>query len=105
MLLPVLAATSVALAPNSTTVSDARPPERFLADKTVTVQFTDQSGIDKVCHPRFGTPPAGMKTNACATGSRVVVPNPCDFAQTERYAHLLCHELGHMNGWPSTHGD
>jgi hypothetical protein len=103
--LPLLAVAAITLAPNSTTISDARPPQRFHDDRTVTVQFTDQTGINRVCHPRFGAPPAGMKTNACATGKRVVAPNPCEFDQSDAYAHLLCHELGHMNGWPATHGD
>jgi antirestriction protein ArdC len=46
-----------------------------------------------------------MKTNACATGERLVLPNPCAFGSNDRYAALLCHELGHANGWPPTHGD
>jgi antirestriction protein ArdC len=33
------------------------------------------------------------------------MPNPCAFPDSDAYAHLLCHELGHANGWPPTHGD
>lgn len=105
MFLALLSAAAVTLAPNSTRFSDGRPPDRFQDDRTVTVQFTDQRGINEACHPRFGPPPAGMKTNACATGRRVIAPNPCDYPESETFAHLLCHELAHMNGWPSTHGD
>ena len=105
MLIAALVAAATALAPNSTVLSDVTPPARYQGDATMTVQATDQAGINAACNPLFGAPPAGMKTNACATGRRVVVPNPCRFDQSDRYAHLLCHELGHVNGWPSTHGD
>ena len=69
------------------------------------VQRADQGEIQRVCEAKFGAPPAGMRTNACDTGERMVMPNPCNFPDTDRYAHLLCHELGHANGWPPTHGD
>lgn len=104
MLLAALAAAAV-LAPNSSLYDDSTPPPRFHGDKRVVVEFTDQRGIDIGCHPRFGPPPAGMKTNGCATGKKIIVPNPCDYAKRDGYAQLLCHELAHMNGWPSTHGE
>jgi len=45
-----------------------------------------------------------MKTDACETGGRIIAPNPCSFPDTDAYARILCHEIGHANGWPSTHG-
>ncbi len=99
-----LAAAAAVVAPNSTPFSDGRPPGRFTGEATTLVQVTDQAGVNRACHPLFGAPPAGMKTDACFTGERMVLPNPCDFPE-ERYARMLCHELGHVNGWPSTHGD
>ena len=102
--LAALAATA-ALAPNSTPFTDAKPPARFQREATTVIQVTDQTGINRTCHALFGAPPAGMKTDACFTGERMVLPNPCSFPQTESYARMLCHELGHVNGWPSTHGD
>lgn len=84
--------------------SDVIPPARFRADATVSLQLSDQRGIDGQCHPAFGPPPAGMKTDACAIGGRIVAPNPCSYPASDAYAHLLCHELGHVNGWPRTHG-
>ena len=83
--------------------SDARPPARFQGPATVTLQVTDQAGIDRVCHPLFGKPPAGMKTDACQFEDRVVLPDPCTFPESDRYAAILCHELGHANGWSSLH--
>jgi hypothetical protein len=100
-----LAAAAVAVAPNSTLYSDAKPPIRHQRDATVVLQVADQAEIERICQPLFGTPPAGMKTDACQTGDRVVLPNPCLYPPTETYAHMLCHELGHANGWPRTHGD
>ena len=98
------AAAAVALPPNSTPYSDGRPPARYQGGATVMLQTTDQAGINSTCQALFGAPPAGMKMNACNTGERIVMPNPCDYPN-EAYAKLLCHELGHANGWPMTHGD
>jgi hypothetical protein len=95
----------IAAAVAATPYSDARPPVTLQQNRTVTVEFAGQGRINSVCHSLFGAPPAGMKTNACATGQRLMLPNPCAFGPSDRYAALLCHELGHANGWPSTHGD
>jgi hypothetical protein len=105
MFLLFAAAAAAALAPNSTPFTDARPPARFQREAITTLQISDQAGINLTCQALFGAPPAGMKTDACFTGERMVMPNPCSFPQTESYARMLCHELGHVNGWPSTHGD
>jgi hypothetical protein len=99
--LQLLLAAAVAVTP----YSDARPPAALQQNRTVTVEFTGQQRINSVCNSLFGAPPAGMKTNACATGQRLVLPNPCTFGPNDRYAALLCHELGHANGWPPPHGD
>ena len=97
-------AAAAALLPGAGAFSDGRPPERFQGDATVQLEVTDQAGVDRVCQPLFGKPPAGAKTVACQTGRRVIAPNPCLYP-TETYAQMLCHELGHANGWASTHGD
>lgn len=100
-----MAAAAVATATAPSLYSDARPPVRFQSDATVSLQLSNQAGIDRACHPLFGPPPAGMKTDACEVAGRIVAPNPCAYPDTDAYAHLLCHELGHANGWPRTHGD
>ena len=102
-LFAVLAAVAAPSAP--ALFSDAKPPARFQGPTTVVLQVTDQAGIDRVCHPLFGKPPAGMKTDACHTGEKVVLPNPCTFPQSDGYARMLCHELGHANGWSANHED
>ncbi len=102
--LGLAAAAVTALAPNAALFTDVTPPTRFQQDATVVLQTSDQAGIDGACQTLFGKPPTGRKTNACFTGQRVIMPNPCAFPASDAYAHMLCHELGHANGWPSTHG-
>lgn len=46
--------------------------------------------------------------NACTMSKGgnylVMMPNPCLPAyRSESYAKLLCHEQGHVNGWPGDH--
>jgi hypothetical protein len=98
----VVAAAAVVAKPGL--YNDGTPPKRFRHDATITVQLTDQPGINRDCQALFGKPPPGSKTNACYTGTKAIMPNPCDYPATDAYAHMLCHELGHANGWPSTHG-
>jgi hypothetical protein len=99
------ASLGAALAANSTPYSDGAPPARFQKDVTVTIEMREQAGIDAGCRALFGAPPSGMKTNACYTGAKVIMPNPCTYPETDTYAHMLCHEIGHANGWAPTHGD
>ncbi len=102
--LVLLATSAIAQTPPPTPFSDSRPPERLQGDATTVVQFTHQAGIDASCQSLFGAPPPGMKTNACFTGKKIIMPNPCAFPDSDPYAHMLCHELGHVNGWPPNHG-
>ena len=99
------AAAATLLAANSSPYNDGRPPARFQGDVNVAMDIRDHAGVAKECQALFGTPPQGMKTNACYTGRKLIMPNPCSIPQTDAYAHMLCHEIGHANGWPSTHGD
>ena len=103
MFLVLAAAAALAMPPKPTPFSNGRPPARSQANATVTLQLADQAGIDAICHAAFGKPPANMKTDGCQLGDRIVLPNPCEFAETDRYAAMLCHELGHANGWTSLH--
>jgi hypothetical protein len=103
--LAIVLSAALALAPHSTPFSDGRPPAVFQHGATFTLEVAGQEQIDDTCHPLFGDPPKGMRTMACDTGQKVLMPNPCSFPDSDRYAHLLCHELGHVNGWPPTHGD
>lgn len=84
-------------------VNDATPPERFRSDASSRVTYLPPEAVDRACAPE--PRPCGVVYYGCATHGRVTLPNPCaaQFAG-ERFAELACHELGHVNGWPATHG-
>ena len=104
-MLKLLAAASLmaapALAPNSTMTSDAWPPARFQGDNASTVLFVAPGLIDQLC----GKAPAGYRTEACSDDNLVILPNPCLFPHDDNFARLTCHEIGHVAGWPASHGD
>jgi len=89
------------LAPNSSVNSDAWPPSRFQGDNAARVLFVHPRLIDDLC----GKAPTGFQTEACSTGNIVILPNPCLFDHSDEFARLTCHEIGHIAGWPGTHGD
>jgi hypothetical protein len=89
-----------AVSQNNSPYSTARPPERFQEDGASIVLFVDD--VSKVC----GTPPKG-RIIACVRKAEngtpiMVLPNPC-LVKTEVYSHIVCHELGHINGWGGRH--
>jgi len=92
---------SSALAQNSTYYSDGMPPERFRANRKVMIQFGGQADIERVC----GKAPCNMIMLACQPPNLLMLPNPCKYGPSDEFAKLVCHELGHLNGWPATHGD
>lgn len=102
----LFAAVAAPLAPNSTLYSDGTPPERFQKDGAAVVLFVStQDDINAIC----GKAPEGRRTMACThfedgKAPIITMPNPCNVTY-DYYAHLICHELGHVNGWPRTHGD
>lgn len=99
----LIAAAATALAAHSTLVSDSPPPLRFRGDRTVTVEFVQPPLIDFRCGD-VPVPPDKHRIG-CTHGLTVTMPNPCLYAPNDYYAQVLCHELGHVNGWPPTHGD
>ena len=40
---------------------------------------------------------------SCGDRLRITITNPCDVENTGWYARTLCHEMAHVNGWPSDH--
>jgi hypothetical protein len=98
---PVAVPQTPGLAANSTYYSDTMPPERFRANAQVTIQFAGQDTIDKIC----GKAPCNLITLGCQTPKKIILPNPCKYGSKDAFAELACHELGHLNGWPATHGD
>lgn len=76
------------------------PPDRFEGDNSALIVFGHADVIASLC---------GAQNLACTWFQQGVpimaAPNPCLLANRDLYAAILCHELGHANGWPKTHGD
>ncbi len=86
--------------PNSTPYSSGIPPVRHQRDNVAIVFFV--SDVSQLC----GKPDDPKYTTlACQHGEKLALPNPCKYAAFEFYARIVCHELGHRNGWPALHGD
>lgn len=77
------------------------PPPRFRGNVTGEITFTDRAGIDRECK----IAPEGMERQGCKRGNRIIVSNPCRLENPTRLEATICHELGHLNGWPRTHGE
>lgn len=76
---------------------DGWPPVRYTKNNTAFVHFTDKKSIARGC--------LDDRDEACSFGppNELYVPNPCKFDARDDYARLLCHEIGHLNGWPDNH--
>ena len=72
-----------------------RAPQAYRGPVQITVQFTSPENVEGLC---------GMMTNgrlrnveACANEQVMILPDPCGYPG--RYAEVVCHEIGHANGW------
>lgn len=83
--------------------SDLPPPEyQGIAKPSVLVIVAD-TNHDTPC----GVAPPGFRTMGCHIRdggvSIIFTANPCLYPEAAldktSYAHLMCHELGHANGW------
>lgn len=89
--------------------NDSLPPEKFQHNaKPVLLVSVYNTNDDSTC----GKAPAGYVTLGCEMTVKgipvVVMPNPCTYPEASdefSYAHLLCHELGHANGWNADHNN
>lgn len=96
-------ALSAPSAPPGPKWSDALPPPRFVSETATLVAFVHPDAIARACAP-VGTPPEGLRIIACTLTRQdgvtlVVMPHPIFFAHDERFAHIMAHELAHVNGW------
>jgi hypothetical protein len=75
------------------------PPQTLRGDVATRVSFvTDVEGLCALFGVEASAP--GTSVVACTSaGGEIVVSNPCSWASWDAYARLLCHELGHANGW------
>jgi hypothetical protein len=89
------------MAPNSTYTSDAEPPERYRGMPKGFLQvYLGQANIDAIC----GQPPCNKHFEGCVRGSKIALLDPFTTKDAD-WMRVFRHELGHMNGWPETHGD
>lgn len=92
------------LPPNPTYQNNGTPPVRYRGDRSVMVEFVAPDKVEQACG--LAKPVCGYRMMACRRGNRLIMPNPCAGNHiVEPYGKLLCHELGHANGWPAYHGD
>ena len=83
-------------------INSGYPPVRYHKDDFALVAFT--SDVEAIC----GKGAPGYRIIACAYSERrvVIMPNPCSMEFTgEQFARIMCHEMGHIQGWPATHDD
>lgn len=76
------------------------PPARFQRPTVAQVEFLAAEQIIPRCIERG----AMILANACADQKLITITNPCEY-QHESYAKRLCHEMGHVAGWPADHSN
>lgn len=84
---------------------DFRPDTPQRSDTAIRVEFVDSHLVGRRCAQRGATysgQPA-MDAISCANAAMITAPNPCSVIDGGWYARLLCHEMGHVNGWPQSH--
>jgi hypothetical protein len=84
------------VAPAVALYSTAAPPERYRRNASFRITIMDEAAIGGACGD------SGFIACEISGQRRVIISNPCLF--DGEYAHRLCHELGHVNGWPRMHG-
>jgi hypothetical protein len=92
-------------------LSNALPPTKYQGNPPpVVVVIVDDTNSKDTC----GVAPAGWRLMACEFETKkgvpvILMPNPCTYPEAQKdpfsYAHLLCHEFGHTNGWNSDHNN
>lgn len=75
------------------------PPGRFRQSRPALVEFVGPEIVSQRC----GQLGAQVLANACSDFQRIVIGNPCEYPGA--YAAMMCHELGHLNGWAANHQD
>jgi hypothetical protein len=71
--------------------------------RTIAIEFVQPSGLTARCAERGALTGGGEGSAACRVGSLLTVANPCHVAQRSWYTEMLCHEMGHVNGWAANH--
>lgn len=78
-----------------------RPPLKFQGNARSVLEVIDPDEIETSC--LIGGPGALACTKLYPDRPTIVMPNPCAFP-FDSYAVMLCHEVGHVNGWEHGRG-
>ena len=106
------------------------PPAKYRKDNVVRIEFLPEKAVQQKCQQLTGAREATACASvelmtmplACGNSSKYAkivcdtvgdkatfvtfpstLPNPCSFKRGGEYADLMCHELGHVNGWSAKH--
>jgi hypothetical protein len=92
--------------PNATWYSGGTPPLKYQKDIKVTMYFDNPNVINKTLYEgKRAICGYTLYAYTYPDTKTMHLPNPCVYPQTDAYARLACHEMGHANGWPGYHGD
>jgi hypothetical protein len=81
------------------------PPVQYREDKVIAIiQFTYPKDVDKGCGGSPEDDPTYIVACTKVGGPKMLAPHPCLYPE-DPYARVLCHELGHISGWPADHSD
>lgn len=88
-------------------LNDDLPPSRYQGNAKPTIVVTvDDTNTKAAC----GVAQPGWVLMGCEfdtkKGPTIIISNPCNWPETrdkETFAHLMCHEFGHVNGWSVDH--
>jgi hypothetical protein len=99
------------LALAASTYNNDLPPVKYQVNPPVSVIIiVDNTNSKDTC----GVAEKGWRLMACEGAGQngvpvLTMPNPCTYPEAQKdpfsYAHLLCHEFGHANGWNSAHNN
>lgn len=74
------------------------PPAEFRDNNGAQVEFVSDSELASIC---------GLHAAACTkrvgADEVIYILNPCRVIDHDEYSTILCHELGHVNGWEADH--
>lgn len=80
-------------------------PPQFQNNRTVVLHTMTPEEVTKKCgDPGKAANGEKLYVVACGdiNGKHVYMPNPCKYPEVKdenSYAHLLCHEIAHTEGW------
>jgi hypothetical protein len=89
--------------------NDELPPEKFQGTAVPTIVISvDDPNTEEAC----GVAQPGWVLLACEYVKKhqhyIKARNPCMYPEAKQkgtYAHDMCHEFGHVNGWNGTHNN